>query len=212
MKKAGVLFVVIAFAMLSRMASADSVLYATWGMFANPGSGFTISNAGAPDGTSTIHDGTSTGSTITFTGVTNLVDTPSDIPLGIFTTSTPLTKGEIDTYNGTTFTLTIDQLSPATGIGSIVANLSGTLRKSTHGAGASTLDLTWGGQSLTLEGVTYQPDDMTIAGATFTTPTTLQGQITAVPAPKAVLGGFGLLALLPITVLIRRRSACASIA
>ena len=206
MRKA--VFAVVVLAMMTAsMAKAESVTYVTGGSFANPNTGFTISNALAPGGISTIHDGTVTGSTITFTGITNDADTPSDIPLGIFMTSVPLTKGEIDAYNGTTFTLTIDQITPAGGIGTILGTLSGTLRRGVTGSGASTLALDWGGASLKLGNVTYTPADLGIAGASFTTPTTLQGNIAAVPVPAAAFGGMGLFALIGSSKLLRRRAA-----
>ena len=208
MQKAVVLFAVALMAMLSvATAKADSVLYATWGTFANPGTGFTINNAAVPGGTSTIHDGSLTGSTITFTGVTNEIDPPSESPLGIFMTSTPLSNGEIDNYNGTTFTVTVDQLNPGTGIGTVAGTLSGVLRKGTNGAGASTLHIAWNGQSVTLNGVTYSPEDLDVAGASFTTPTTLQGNITAVPVPASVIGGAGLFGLIASAKLLRRKAA-----
>ena len=205
MRKSIVLFAVAVLAMLTAgTVKAEEVLYATYGTFANPGAGYTISNAAVPGGTSTIHDGTLTGSTLTFTGVTNDVDSPSESPLGIFMTSTPLSKGEIDNYNGTSFTLTVDQLSPGAGSGTVVATLSGVLRKGTNGAGASTLDLDWNGNALTINGVTYAPEDSAIAGATFTIPTTLQGQITAVPVPASAFGGAGLLGLIALAKLRRQ--------
>ena len=208
MRKSVVLFAVVLMAMLgARVATAESVLYTTWGTFTNPGAGYTISNSAAPGGTSTIHDGGIKGSTLTFTGVADLVDTPSDSPLGIFMSTTPLTKGEIDSYNGTTFTLTIDQLDPGEAIGTVAATLTGTLRKSTKGAGASTLDMTWGGAKITLNGVTYAPADLDIAGATFTTPTTLQGHVSAVPVPASALGGAGLFGFISLAKIMRRRAA-----
>ena len=208
MRKSVVLFAVVLMGMLSAgVARAESVLYTTWGTFTNPNAGFTISNAAAPGGTSTIHDGTLTGSTLTFTGVADLVDTPSDNPLGIFMSTTPLTKGEIDSYNGTTFTLTIDQLDPGEVIGTVTGTITGTLKKSTKGAGGSTLDLVWGGASVTLLGVTYAPADIDIAGATFTTPTTLQGHVSAVPVPASALGGAGLFGFLSLAKLLKRRAA-----
>jgi len=204
-------FVIVALVLMSlvgiRSASAETVLYATSGAFANSGSGFTINNASGPGGTSTIHTDGLTGSTISFTGVSNLVDTPSTAPLGTFNTTTPLTGPQIDSYNGTTFTLTIDQLSPGMASGSVVGTLTGTLRKSSSGAGGSTLDLTFGNSSITLNGVSYTPLDLGIAGATFTVQTTLQGNIAAVPVPAAAMGGLGLLGIIGLGKFWRRQVA-----
>jgi len=209
MRKAVFAVAVVVLAMISvSAAKAETVLYSTWGSFANPGAGFTIANVAAPGGISTIHDGGANGSTITFSGASSAeIDSPTINPLGVFTTTVPIKKGEIDTYTGTTFTLTIDQLSPTTGIGTIVGTLSGTLRKSAKGIGASSLELAWSDHFVTLGGVTYTPVDLEIAGATLTTDTTLQGNITAVPVPASAMGGMGLFALIGSWKLIRRRSA-----
>lgn len=197
-KSIALLAAVLMTMLVSRAATAESVTYGTFGTFSGTGS---ISNGTVPGGTSSIGVG---GSTITFTGLTNLVDTPSHSPLGLFQTTTPLTPGEIDSYNGTTFTLTINQASPAPGVGTVPGTLTGTLRKSTSGAGASNLDLMWSGASVTINGINYAPDDLLIAGATFSAPTTLQGTITAVPVPASVLGGIGLFGLIGLTRFVRR--------
>jgi hypothetical protein len=184
-----------------RVGSADSIMYATWGQWDNSDASVVINNAAGAGGGSTIAVGGAGGSSLGFTGVTDLVDSPSTVPLGIFSTTTPLTAGQIDAYNGTTFTLTIDQLDPGDVVGTVAGTLTGTLRKSANGAGASTLHLAWGGASVTLNGVSYAPHDTDIAGATATTPTTLQGLVSGpepalVPAPAAGWAGLSLASIL----------------
>src|SRR5579884_2018291 len=49
MRKSAVLLVLVAMAMLgASRATAESVLYATWGTFTNPNAGYTITNSAAP--------------------------------------------------------------------------------------------------------------------------------------------------------------------
>jgi len=204
MKKVGnLLLTVFVVLFAGRLASATTVSYGTFGTFANPGAGFTIANTAVVDGTSSIATG---GSNLTFTGVSDVVDAPTINSLGVFTTTTPLTTGEIDSYSGTSFALTIDQFIPGMHTGMIAGIISGTLRKSTLG-GASTLTLDFGGKSLTLGTVTYRPDNLDIAGATIPTASTLQGKITAVPVHPAAWGGLLLFGLVGSVRFLRRGMA-----
>lgn len=188
---------------------AASIEYASFGTFANSGAGYSITNASSPGGSSIIHGGGQHGSSITFAGISDLVDTPSVSPMGFFMTTTPLTSGEIDAYDGTTFTLIINQIGLDNPSGAVASKLSGTLSKSVKGAGASSLFLDWHSASLTLEGVTYAPQNVSIAGGTFTTITTLQGEVTGstAPAPATAAAGGTLLALVAVMKLLRRPSS-----
>jgi hypothetical protein len=166
-------------------AFANSVSYSTAGLFTSDSSN-TISNSGE---------------TITFTGTTGNVGTPTFSSLGSFTT----TGSGLGTFNDS-FTLTITQTVPSNGIGTASTNISGTISSN-----SSTILLTFVpsdvviGTGAGMVSYLFSPDSYglnnpSVSGGV----TTIETYITSTPEPAS----FGLLggALLGLGMIARRRA------
>jgi hypothetical protein len=172
-----------------RPASAAVVDYSTTGVFSSSSSDTSTSGA----------------DTLTYTSVTSTGNlTPTIISLGEF----KLTGAESDTFVDS-FTLTVSQIAPGSGTGSLSATLAGSLTVS-GGSESSSVTSTFTTTSFSIAGVTYTlksnpifvPDPLSNGGRV-----TIEAQITSpVPVPAAVWSGMGLLGLIAVGKL-RRFSA-----
>ena len=180
-------------------AATINVQYSTFGTFA-VGSSTGTSVAGPstnPNANTTI---SSSGGSIRFRGnsYTESVTPPApeSADFGVFTTA-----GDVSAFNGATFTLDLNQTSPAAGSGSSTANLvTATIFTTTFGA---TFNFTPNPIVVSSGGTTvsYQLNDPQTLRNDNTT--TLAGNITAVPSPAAAGAG---LAMLGGVLVSRRRS------
>lgn len=172
---------VAVFGLSQGIAKADSVTFTTTGSF----------NGAGPTVTYTCGVGCST--TITFSGTTNSVFTPAGTSFGdilVMSTAPPGTSFGIPPSQ--TFVLTITQIAPPGGSGTLNANLSGTI-----GFDSGIATLSFSTTSLTLAGFTYTVNpSYTLAlpvtgagGGAGTGVTTIQGQVTGgtIPEPGSML-------------------------
>jgi len=192
----GLVAVAVFTALTASIASAETVAYTTFGSF---GSTYVPLNdvATRPNGSSITFTG------VPFSGNLGIVDAPTNAALGQFTTVAPALNS-LDSYAGQQFTLRIVQSVPGSGFGDIVADLTGTLQRSSSGQGGSSLFLDFTG-SVPIGNVTYTPSDLIIAAGAFPTDSTLQGTIAVVPVPMAVWGGMSLFGLLGGGRILARR-------
>jgi len=175
-----------------RPASAAVVDYSTTGVFASSSSDTSTSGA----------------DTLTYTSVTSTGNlTPTIISLG----ELKLTGAESDTFSDS-FTLTVSQIAPGSGTGSLSASVSGALTVSS-GSESSSVTATFSTTTFTIAGVKYTllsnpifvPDPLSNGGRV-----TIEAKIdtAAVPVPAAVWSGMGLIGLIAVGKL-RRFSAAA---
>jgi hypothetical protein len=184
--------------MLKRLGlCAAALLFATIGTATQAHAAlvqFTTTGVFTSSGTSTY---TAPGVSISFTGFPSLVDAPSSVTFGSFSTlgTTSLT----DVAVADTFTLSIFQTVPGAGSGAFVGSLEGTLRFISSGAYidfAAPLTITIAGVEYTLTEA-----DSGIAGRTELKPptsagglSTVEGEVALVPEPaSALLLGLGFL-------------------
>jgi hypothetical protein len=163
-----------------RPASAAVVDYSTTGVFASSSTDTSASGA----------------DTLTYTSVSSTGNlTPTIISLGEFT----LAGTETDSFSDS-FTLTISQIAPTSGTGSLSSTIAGSLTISS-GTDSSTVTSTFSTPSVVIGGVTYTllknpvfvPDPLSNGGVV-----SIEARITtaAVPVPAAVWSGMGLIGLI----------------
>jgi hypothetical protein len=154
---------------VTAVANATSVTYSTQGCFGA---------ACVPGGTASQTVGTGA---LLFTGQGGTFGTPTNISLGLFTwTGAP--EGTIGPIN---FTLQITQTNPAAPATQVFTTVSGTVTMGPPPA--STVTVTFGGTTLTLNGITYTIPANVLAISPPGQTTSIQAAITSVPEPTSML-------------------------